>query len=256
MSWLFLVLFTLASPASAEDSLAWNPSVDLPIVLGTGTLWGALYILVEDDLYPAGLVSSPKGLDALVEPGLDETAEVVSDVVLYGTLGAGLLAGTLSGGTEANALGTRAGILIEVFTVNALATEWMKLSIRRPRPYTALNPDETEGLDEKLFKIDSEMSFPSGHASHVSAMALGAARTFDLSGASPAQRKSAYAAAALLGASAAALRVKAGVHHPTDVLGGLALGASIGWLVPTLHQRENAPQLALSGSSVQVQGRW
>jgi membrane-associated phospholipid phosphatase len=256
MSWLFLFLFTLASPASAEDSLAWNPSVDLPIVLGTGTLWGALYTLVEDDLAPRGQVSDPKGLDALVKPGLDETAALASDVVLYGTIGVGLLAGSLSGGREVSAMGTRAGIMTEVFTVNALVTEWIKLSIRRPRPYTALNPDETEGLDEKLTEIDSEMSFPSGHASHVAAMALGAARTFDLSGASPAQKKSTYAAAALLGASAAALRVRAGVHHPTDVLGGLALGASIGWLVPTLHQRQEAPQLALSGRSFQVQGRW
>jgi hypothetical protein len=256
MSWLFLVFCTLSAPASAEDSLAWNPSVDLPIVLGTGTLWGALYTLVEDDLAPEGRVSDPKGLDALVKPGMDEAAEDISDVVLYGTLGAGLLAGSLSGGREVSAMGIRAGILTEVFAVNALATEWMKLSIRRPRPYTALNPDKTEGLDEKLNEIDSEMSFPSGHASHVAAMALGAARTFDLSGASPAQKTSAYAAAAVLGASAAALRLQAGVHHPTDVLGGLALGASIGWLVPTLHQREDAPQLALSGNSVQVQGRW
>ena len=116
MSWLFLVFSTLSAPASAEDNLAWNPSVDLPIVLGTGTLWGALYTLVEDDLAPEGQVS------------------------------------------------------------------------------------------------------------HVAAMALGAARTFVLSGASPAQKTCAYAAAAVLGASAAALRVQAGVHHPPPTQGCSAAG--------------------------------
>ena len=32
-----------------------------------------------------------------------------------------------------------------------------------------------------------------------------------------------------------ALRVAGGKHFPTDVAGGAALGAGIGWLVATIH---------------------
>jgi membrane-associated phospholipid phosphatase len=34
------------------------------------------------------------------------------------------------------------------------------------------------------------------------------------------------------------LRVAAGKHHPTDVVAGAALGAFVGWLVPTLHEAD------------------
>jgi membrane-associated phospholipid phosphatase len=40
-----------------------------------------------------------------------------------------------------------------------------------------------------------------------------------------------YAGAVAVGA----LRVAAAQHFPTDVVSGAALGAGIGWLVPTIH---------------------
>jgi membrane-associated phospholipid phosphatase len=32
------------------------------------------------------------------------------------------------------------------------------------------------------------------------------------------------------------LRVRGGRHFPTDVLAGLLVGGTVGWLVPHLHQ--------------------
>lgn len=33
------------------------------------------------------------------------------------------------------------------------------------------------------------------------------------------------------------LRIRAGQHYPSDIVAGYALGAAVGWLVPTLHKR-------------------
>ncbi|MEY3209904.1 MAG: superfamily, partial [Pseudomonadota bacterium] len=48
-------------------------------------------------------------------------------------------------------------------------------------------------------------------------------------------------------------RVAAGRHHPSDVLAGALIGASVGLVVPTLHQRK-AVQLSASGRHVGFSG--
>jgi membrane-associated phospholipid phosphatase len=241
--------------ATADDHLDWNPQVSLPIVLGTGITWGLLYTTVEDDLSPRGQTSDPSGIDALVEPRFEPGTGKISDVLLYGTIGGGLVAGSLSNGLDSSSAAVRAGIMAEVFCANAITTELVKLAVRRPRPYTALDPEDWPGLEEELASVDSEMSFPSGHTSHVAAMAVGAARLQQLTDAPSSRIWAGYAGAAALGTSAAMLRVKAGVHHPSDVVAGAAIGAAAGWLVPTLHRR-TAGNVAVNGNGVSYRTVW
>lgn len=100
-----------------------------------------------------------------------------------------------------------------------------KRSVRRPRP--VLDPVP---LVRRLKRQPITTSFPSGHSASAAAFAAGVALE------SPAWG----AAVAPLAAAVAASRVYTGVHYPSDVLAGAALGAgaalAVRGLVPTRGQ--------------------
>ncbi|MDQ0717387.1 diacylglycerol kinase family enzyme/membrane-associated phospholipid phosphatase [Streptomyces luteogriseus] len=106
-------------------------------------------------------------------------------------------------------------------TINTLG----KRSVRRPRPLLAAVP-----LVRRLKRQPVTTSFPSGHAASAAAFATGVALE------SPAWG----AAVAPVAASVALSRVYTGVHFPSDVLAGAALGAGAAFavrgLVPTRGQ--------------------
>lgn len=89
----------------------------------------------------------------------------------------------------------------------------------RPRPFVA-DPAEVH----PLVAHGADGSFPSDHT------ALGFAVAAALWGTAPALRWALLALAALAGAS----RVYAGLHWPTDVVGGAVVGAFAGWLARRL----------------------
>ena len=93
----------------------------------------------------------------------------------------------------------------------------LKLLIRRPRPFDAI-----AGAPDTLLAHPASFSFPSGDA----ALAFGAAAALGI----VAPR---YRAFALLFALAVAVsRVLAGVHYPSDVLAGAAIGVACGLFAP------------------------
>ena len=87
------------------------------------------------------------------------------------------------------------------------ANQLVKLAIPRRRP-------RLDGLPP-LIKVGSDRSFPSAHAT----TSFAGARSYVRAGAP----RAVYALAAALAAS----RVWLGVHHPSDVLAGAALGTVI-----------------------------
>ncbi|MYS53991.1 phosphatase PAP2 family protein, partial [Streptomyces sp. SID6013] len=97
-------------------------------------------------------------------------------------------------------------------TINTLG----KRSVRRPRP--VLDPVP---LVRQLKRQPITTSFPSGHAASAAAFATGVALE------SPAWG----AAVAPVAAAVALSRVYTGVHFPSDVLAGAALGAGAAFAV-------------------------
>lgn len=91
--------------------------------------------------------------------------------------------------------------------------EAIRLFFHRPRPYLALH------LPHLL--TDTAYSFPSGHMIFLFALATGAFFV---------NRKFAYWVYAL-GILIGLARVAAGVHYPSDILGGAALGIGTGYVV-------------------------
>lgn len=98
--------------------------------------------------------------------------------------------------------------------ISRVAVEAIRLFVHRPRPFVA---------DSSIVPLFSEtsFSFPSGHASFF----------FALSTVVYLYNKRLglwfYAASATIGLA----RVAAGVHYPTDILGGAVLGIAVGWLI-------------------------
>lgn len=110
----------------------------------------------------------------------------------------------------------------------AAATEWLKVVVRRKRPVLY-----TSGAAAALSDPENQQSFPSLHAS----LAFSALSSYLVVSARehlPHRTRNAWLLAA--GAVAVgALRVASAQHFPSDVVGGAALGAGIGWLVPTIY---------------------
>jgi undecaprenyl-diphosphatase len=90
----------------------------------------------------------------------------------------------------------------------------VKIAVRRPRPRLA-------GL-ARLAGAPSELSFPSAHATSSLAAAMAMARV------APGARGPLYGLAALI----CLTRPYLGMHYPSDVLAGAALGAALGRVWP------------------------
>jgi membrane-associated phospholipid phosphatase len=112
--------------------------------------------------------------------------------------------------------------------VTYLATAGGKAAFRRLRP------------DESNYR-----SFPSGHASMATYSASTAMRNFSEMGMSHGLHVGADIAAGLLGAACAWSRVEAGVHYPTDVLVGAALGNALSVFVYELYDGRKAPPISV-----------
>jgi undecaprenyl-diphosphatase len=100
-----------------------------------------------------------------------------------------------------------------------LANYAVKLAVRRPRPVL-------RGLP-RLAGAPTNLSFPSAHATSSVAAAIAFGRV------EPRTRVPLYGLAAGICLS----RPYLGMHYPSDVLAGVALGLAIGGLVPGLGER-------------------
>src|SRR6266566_2144130 len=136
----------------------------------------------------------------------------------------------LASADGANAAAVRGHVVV---FANALAwteatTQWIKVLAHRSRPvlYTSAAPAAASNRDNRR-------SFPSGHAAAAFSVAtayLAMARREHL------PHRARNAVLLFAGATAvAALRVAAGQHFPTDVVGGAAIGGGVGWLVARVH---------------------
>ena len=103
----------------------------------------------------------------------------------------------------------------------ALVTAWLKAAVGRARPPLA---DRTI---HALVALPSDLSFPSGHASSTFAAVAVIAASL------PRLRLPLLAAGALVAVS----RVWLGVHYPSDVIVGAALGYGIGTLAVVVVRR-------------------
>lgn len=170
--------------------------------------------------------ASLPGIDHAALHTFSRPAGTASHVLLVA--GGGFAA--LASADGANAAAVRGNVVVfaNALTWTEATTQWIKVLAHRSRPvlYTAAAPAAAS-------EVDNRRSFPSGHAATAFSLAtayLVMARREHL----PHRARN---AALLFGGAAvvAALRIAAGQHFPTDVVGGAAIGGGVGWLVARVH---------------------
>lgn len=140
---------------------------------------------------------------------ISNSTQTVAMLIPAGVLAAGLIANdpsTLKKGLY----------IVETVAGASFITFGMKQSFQRPRPYKT-------NTDIIPVSTSSSPSFPSGHTS----MAFSAATSLTIAYPKWYVAVPAYAWAASVGYS----RMYLGVHYPSDVLAGAAIGAGSAWLM-------------------------
>ena len=170
--------------------------------------------------------ASLPGIDRVALHTFSGSAGTGSTALLAGVVGfAGVF--SLDGATGAQRRG-HVVVFANSLAWTLAATDWIKVMVHRKRPVLYTSNAAAAAADP-----NSQRSFPSGHAS----IAFAAATTYYMMARRERLphrgRNAALLYAGALGASA--LRVSAGAHFPTDVLGGAVLGTGIGWLVAKVH---------------------
>ncbi len=130
----------------------------------------------------------------------------------------------------------------EAVAINVGVTNTTKYLVQRRRPFVYNKTISYEIRTEKR----ARSSFFSGHTSHTATVSFFVAKVVnDYYPQMNLRLKIAlWSGALVLPSTMAYLRVKSGQHYPTDVLVGLAIGGTIGWLVPHLHKRKSAVVLS------------
>jgi len=224
-----LVLLAVSGPSAqgqAPYSVGWGDAVSVAAAGIVAVIPHATKLpKAAPSCAPCDPASLP-GIDRVALHTFSGSAGTTSGVLLVGVIG---FAGVTSfdGATSAQRRG-HVAVLANSVAWTLAATDWMKVAVRRKRPvlYTA-------GATAAAADPNSQRSFPSGHAS----IAFAAATTY----LTMAQRehlphRGRNAALLYVGAlGVSVLRVSAGKHFPTDVLGGAVLGTGIGWLAAKVH---------------------
>jgi membrane-associated phospholipid phosphatase len=227
-----LVLLAVSGPsaqAQAPYSVGWGDAVSV-VAAGIAAVIPHATKLPKaaPSCAPCDPASLP-GIDRVALHTFSGSAGTTSGVLLVGVIGFAGVA-SFDGATSAQRRG-QVAVLANSLAWTLAATDWMKVAVRRKRPvlYTA-------GATAAAADPNSQRSFPSGHAS----IAFAAATTYLMM----AQRehlphRGRNAALLYVGAlGVSVLRVSAGKHFPTDVLGGAVLGTGIGWLAAKVHPTE------------------
>jgi membrane-associated phospholipid phosphatase len=150
-----------------------------------------------------------------------------------------LMSGFLIFGKEArHDVGKLAVLYTETMLITSGLTNLSKTAFHRTRPYV-FAPDWEP--DRPLDSGD-RASFVSGHTSLAAAGSFFFARVFTDYYPESKLKPYVWGVAITVPALTGYLRVDAAKHFPSDVIAGYALGAAVGWLVPTLHKKAVLPQ--------------
>lgn len=235
----------LASPLEPSKSTNRSPfdinlGVDLTLIFVPPLLAGFPYMAKDEFNAPRCLPdcdsSKVIGIDQPYVGRWNKKMAHISDYVLLTSLGLPHLLGAIDVAVSDPEDGWEGYlkdeiILFQTLSITLGATALMGLAIDRPRPFVY---NENVSLQTRS-EGDAATSFPSGHTSLSFSMATAYSIIYTKRHPDSGWVAPLWIFTHGLAATAAALRVEAGKHYPTDIVGGAVLGSAIGLLVPLLH---------------------
>lgn len=141
--------------------------------------------------------------------------------------------------------GKLALIYTETLLLNAGTTFALKRVFGRARPF--VHNDDPRIPAELRRSTTAYRSFPSGHSANAFASMVFFATTFARLNPDSDAQGWVWGGCLTAATTTGLLRYLAGRHYPTDILAGAALGATLGWLVPHLHEVDEGAGAAPSG---------
>lgn len=191
---------------------------------GMGVAIG-LELFAKDHFMPSEpRLSDPNQLDLMLRSKLylgtarQAQAELWSDRLIYGVSLSSLTWGPLlAKDTERAAL-----INMEVFSINSVITNLIKVSVARERPYHYFKTRHSEGAKDFA-------SFFSGHSSVAFSQAV--TNAMILSQDFPKQEGMIWSSLLTLAGATAYLRVAGDMHYFSDIVVGAGVGSLIAWSI-------------------------
>jgi membrane-associated phospholipid phosphatase len=240
MIWLFI------SPSFGQSPYEVNWKKEAPYIgAGLGTLGLGAYLRTLPPVFtPDELMTLDKndinGIDRPTTGNFSTRADHASDIPFYGSHIMPFL--FLTGKKTRPHFGQIMAMYGEAATINLGVTVIMKSLFKRPRPFV-FNPDV---LEETKLTRNAKTSFVSGHTSLTAVNCFFAAKVYSDFYPDSKWKPVVWGGAVTIPAVAGYLRIAAGKHYPTDVLGGYILGAGIGILVPHFHKNKALKNNGLS----------
>ena len=245
LSLLFIFLLALGGHLSAQSG-PYDLRLDRELILG-----GAGALALGLGTYLQGRLDADRPLladlsvnryadvnafDRLGTQNASTSARLLSDHVRDAGIGMGSLL-FLHRDTRRD-FGKLAVLYAETMALTTGLTNLIKVTAARPRPYTLADDWD----DDRRLTSGDRASFLSGHTSTAAAGSFFFATVFSDYFPDSKLKRYVWGAAVTVPALTGYLRVRAAKHFPTDVLAGYALGAGLGYLVPTLHKRRILPR--------------
>ncbi len=244
---LFLILFPAHISAADLAAFRLKPLKDTVIILGAFSMQQG-----SDRIISRVVVPDPASLDRINIPAFDRFAckyyspkmSRISDYTKNAVSGMMLLS-SLYLMTDIRKENIQA-FLTDMFMYSETEllitglTQCSKGLFKRSRPY-AYNTDVS--LDVRKEK-NASLSFWSGHASFAFASAVVTGYIFQKRHPGSRFVKPVWICGISCAAATGILRVRSGVHFPTDVLAGATVGAFTGWFITRVHS-EKTQQLSL-----------
>ncbi len=243
---IIAILLQINLPAQSPYRLSW--SKDLAFTgAGMATLGTAEYLRKRITLFTPDELER---LDRIYVNNLDrrathllfEPADRVSDVFMSTAQLMPVI--FLAGKKTRRHFGQIAVMYGETMLINGSLTMVTKYAVHRPRPYVF----NGEASLSSIQSVNAQASFVSGHVSSTAASTFFMAKVYCDFYPDSAWKPVVWTAAAFVPAVTGYLRVRAGKHYPTDVIGGYALGAAVGFLVPHLHRNRGHRNISLSAA--------
>ncbi len=152
--------------------------------------------------------------------------------------------------TTRNDISTISLLYVETLLMEMVITNFFKILIARKRPYV-YNPDVP--IENKRGR-DAIRSFPSGHTSSAAAGAVFTSTIFARYFPNSSWIIPIWAATLSLAGTVGYLRYRAGMHYPTDIIAGAAIGSAVGFGIPAIHERRDSqvivsPAVSYNGES-------